>query len=220
MKVSVYDMKGKESSKIDLPDELFGLPENNDLVHQVMVSMNSNKRAVIAHTKGRGDVRGGGKKPHAQKGTGKARAGSSRSPIWRGGGVTFGPTSERNFSKKINKKMRNKALLTILSAKARDGKIVLMDELKLDAPKTAGAKDVLAALSKNDSFSDILSKRKNSAFIAMGERDENTEKSFSNFSNIKMDELRKLNVLDLLNTKYLVLPNAESAVEFLKTKLN
>lgn len=220
MKVSVYDMKGKESSKIDLPDEIFGLPENNELVHQVMVSMNSNKRTVIAHTKGRGDVSGGGKKPHAQKGTGRARAGSSRSPIWRGGGITFGPTNQRNFSKKINKKMRNKAFLTVLSGKARDGKIVFMDELKLDAPKTADAKNVLAALSKNDSFSDILSKKKNSAFIAMGESDENTRKSFSNFSNIKMDELRKLSVLDLLNAKYLVLPNAESAVEFLKTKVN
>lgn len=218
MKVSVYDMKGKESSKIDLPEEVFGLPENNEVVHQVMVAMNANKRTVIAHTKGRGDVSGGGKKPHAQKGTGRARAGSSRSPIWRGGGITFGPTKERNFSKKINKKMRNKAFLTILSAKARDGKIVFMDELKMSAPKTADAKNILAALSKNDSFSDILSKKKNSAFIAMSERDENTEKSFSNFANVKMDELRKLSVLDLLNSKYLVLPNAEAAVEFFKTK--
>jgi ribosomal protein L4 len=95
-----------------------------------------------------------------------------------------------------------------------------MDELKMAAPKTADARNILTALSKNDSFSDILSKRKNSAFIAMSERDENTEKSFSNFANVKMDELRKLSVLDLLNTKYLVLPNAEAAVEFFKSKVN
>ena len=100
METQIYNQKGEVVKKLKLSEEVFALPWNADLVHQVVVSMTSNQRDNIAHTKNRGDVRGGGKKPWRQKGTGRARHGSNRSPIWRGGGVTFGPTNEKNWSKK------------------------------------------------------------------------------------------------------------------------
>ena len=102
--MDIFDKAGKSVGKIDLPIEVFGLDSNDSLVHQVYIAKRANQRRTYAHTKDRSEVRGGGKKPWRQKGTGRARHGSNRSPIWVGGGVTFGPTNERNFSKKINKK--------------------------------------------------------------------------------------------------------------------
>ncbi|MEA2112736.1 MAG: 50S ribosomal protein L4 [Patescibacteria group bacterium] len=220
MQTQIYNQKGKEVDKVDLPEEIFGLPWNDDLVHQVVVSMSSNRRDNIAHTKNRGDVRGGGKKPWKQKGTGRARHGSNRSPLWRGGGVTFGPTSERNWSKKINKKAKIKALFSVLSHKMKDGEILFVDELKFEAPKTKEAKDVLGKLSGIKGFEDILSKKRNSTYLALGGRDESTEKSFSNFGNVLVGELRNINPLDILNYKYLVITKPEESIEFLVKKLN
>lgn len=219
METKVYNQKGKESGKMALPENVFGLSWNNDLVHQVMVSMMSNARNSIAHTKDRSDVRGGGKKPWAQKGTGRARHGSSRSPIWRGGGVTFGPTNEKNFSKKINKKMSVKALYTVLSQKLKDGEILFVDNFDIKEPKTKDAKDVLTSLSKVKGFEDMVSKRKNSTFVALGEKDENVQKSFNNFGNIKTGEMRNLNILNLLNNKYLIIESPEKSIEFLTNKM-
>ena len=132
MKTKVYDHKGKEARSIDLPDTLFGLDWNADLVHQVVVGMQSNARTNTAHTKDRSEVSGGGKKPWRQKGTGQARHGSKRSPIWSGGGITFGPRNERNYDKKINTKMRRKALLVALSQKMRDGQVLFVDGFETD----------------------------------------------------------------------------------------
>ncbi len=136
MEIPVYNKEGQEISKTELSDSIFGVPMNHDLLFQVVTSQISNKRQVIAHAKGRSEVRGGGVKPWRQKGTGRARHGSIRSPIWKGGGATFGPTKERNFEKKINKKMAQKALKVALSAKVRDGQIVIMDDIALNNPKT------------------------------------------------------------------------------------
>jgi len=136
MKASLYNQEGEEIKKVDLPSEIFDIELNSDLVHQVVVAQMSNSRKVIAHTKDRSEKRGGGRKPWRQKGTGRARHGSIRSPIWRGGGVTFGPTKDRNFSKKINKKMKQGALLMTLSSKIKEDEFVLLDKIELTEGKT------------------------------------------------------------------------------------
>ncbi len=218
MKTDIYDIKGSKVADIDLPESIFGQELNNDLVHQVVVSMMSNQRQNTAHTKDRSEVRGGGKKPWKQKGTGRARHGSRRSPIWVGGGVTFGPRNERNFKKKINKKMKNNALFQILSQKLRDGEIIFVDSLSFEEPKTKLAKSFLEAISKISGFEKILSKKKNSAIIANTELNKNNIKSFGNFSNVKTEELRKINPLDLLNYKYLVIINPKDAIATLEAK--
>ena len=136
LKVSVYNQKVEPVGEMKLSDKIFGVKTNAVLVHQAMVAQMGNERQVLAHTKGKGEVRGGGKKPWRQKGTGRARAGSSRSPIWRGGGVTFGPTKDRNFSKNINKKMRQKAMLMVLSDKVASGRLAVLDKLEAEEYKT------------------------------------------------------------------------------------
>ena len=123
--IDIYNQKGEKTGKIDIPESIFSLEPNIDLIHQVYVAQQANSRIAIAHTKTRGEVRGGGKKPWKQKGTGRARHGSIRSPIWKGGGVTFGPRSDRNFSKAINKKQRQKALFMVLSSKVNDNSFAL-----------------------------------------------------------------------------------------------
>lgn len=220
MKTKVYNEKGKISGEIELPEEIFDLKLNNDVVHQVVVSMMSNKRQVLAHTKDRSEVSGGGKKPWKQKGTGRARHGSSRSPIWIGGGVTFGPNKERNFKKKINAKMKMKALFQVLSQKMKDGEIIFIDSFSLVKPKTKDAKSFLDSLAQNKEFGDLVSKKKNSAFITNTELNKNNIKSFSNLENIETGEFRKLSILDLLKYKYLVIINSEESLKVLENKLN
>ncbi|KKT21953.1 MAG: 50S ribosomal protein L4, partial [Candidatus Nomurabacteria bacterium GW2011_GWF2_43_8] len=135
----IYNQKGAETGTISLPDRVFAAKWRSDLVHQVVESMRSNKRAGTADTKDRGEVRGGGSKPWKQKGTGRARHGSSRSPIWVGGGVTHGPLAEKNYKRKISKKMRAQALFSVLSKKLKDGEIIFIDSLSLSGIKTKNA---------------------------------------------------------------------------------
>src|SRR5688572_19763687 len=142
----IYSQKGAEAGSIDLPAKVFAVKWRSDLVHQVVEGMRSNKRAGTADTKGRGEVRGGGRKPWKQKGTGRARHGSSRSPIWVGGGVTHGPLAEKNYKRKISKKMRAQALFSVLSKKMKDGEVIFVDTLDMAAPKTKAALEVMKSL--------------------------------------------------------------------------
>ncbi|MFC1730851.1 50S ribosomal protein L4 [candidate division KSB1 bacterium] len=218
METNIYNQEGKATGKVKLPEAIFGLKWNGDLVHQVVIGMQANKRTPIAHTKNRGEVSGGGKKPWRQKGTGRARHGSSRSPIWRGGGITFGPRNDKDYSKKINKKMKTKALYVALSQKLRDGEILFVDTISLSAPKTSGAKNVLTALSSVDGFNTLVSKKNNSALVALNEKDSVVEKSFDNMGNIEVDEVRNLNTLDVLTYKYIIITKPEEAVAFFGSK--
>jgi len=219
MEALIYNQRGEEAGKIKLPEAVFGLPKNDDLVHQVVVSMQSNLRTPVAHTKGRGDVRGGGKKPWQQKGTGRARHGSIRSPLWRGGGVTHGPIKDKNYEKKINKKMKAKALYTVLSQKMRDNEILFVDNFEFTKPKTQEAVSAMKSLSKIKEFKNIFSKKNNAAYLALGKKDLNTTKSFANLSNIKIDDVKNLNPMDVVNYKYLIIEQPEESVKFIQGKL-
>ncbi len=205
MESVIYNQKGEETGKMKLPAEVFSAPWNPDLVHQVISSMIESARKPYAHTKTRGEVRGGGKKPWRQKGTGRARHGSIRSPLWSGGGVSHGPRNEENFYRKINKKMKVAAIRAILSAKARDGETILVDNIILEKSKTREAKTIISALAKIKGFSGLLAKKNNAAIIVLPNRDEKISRAFSNFSNLEVMEARNLNPVALLNYKFLVL---------------
>ncbi len=218
MEANLYNQTGKQSGTISIPKNVFGLPWNDALVHQVSVSMLGNKRTPVAHTKNRGEVSGSGIKPWRQKGTGRARHGSRRSPIWVGGGVSHGPRNERDYSTKINKKMKTKALFTVLSKKFKDGEVIFLDSLTFSKPKTSDAKGVLSSLSKIKEFTS-LNRRKNAAFISVAQKDENVIKSFGNFSNIEVGEVKDLNILDVLQYRYVVVADAEKAIATLSSKI-
>ena len=205
MKTDLYNQQGEIISQIDLPDEIFGLKVNNDLVHQAMLAQLGNSRQVLAHTKDRSEVRGGGKKPWRQKVTGRARHGSIRSPIWKGGGVTFGPTKERNFSKSINKKMKRKALFMVLSSKASNQQLLVLDRFDIEQPKTKLANQVIKDLSSKMKGYQASKKKRDSLVLVTPDTDKNIEKSTRNLNYAKVMSAKSLNILDILNNKYLLL---------------
>lgn len=219
MEATIYNMKGAAAGKVKLSEKAFGLSWNADLVHQVMHSMMSTARQPIAHTKTRGEVRGGGKKPWRQKGTGRARHGSTRSPLWVGGGVAHGPRNDKNYDRKVNKTMKAKAFLTLLSKKYRDGEVIFVDSLSFSTPKTADAKAALVAISKNKGLEKLATKRKNSAFIAVSKKDANVEKSFRNIGSVVVDEARNVNLLDLLKHTFVVIENPAETVKLIESKI-
>lgn len=220
MDTKIYSQDGKESGKITLPESVFGVAWNQDLMHEVVVSMQSNARANTAHTKDRSEVRGGGIKPWKQKGTGRARHGSRRSPIWAGGGIAHGPRNERDFSKKINKNVRTKALAITLSKKWNDGEVIFVDTLALAAPKTADAKLIIKALSVATSQPTLVTKRKNTALFIISKRDENIEKSFRNFGNMDVSHVKDVNPIDLLTYKFVVVADAKDSLKALEARIN
>jgi large subunit ribosomal protein L4 len=193
-KVKVYNQTGKAVGEIKLEPKIFDIEIKPELIQQAVRTQLANKRKVIAHTKDRSEVRGGGRKPWRQKGTGRARHGSIRSPIWKGGGVTFGPRKNRNYSLKMNKKARRKALLMTLSDKARDKSIVVLDKLELTAIKT---KDLLKIISKLPLKKKIL--------VVSPKSDLKIIKSARNLQNIKIINANSLNVVDILGYKYLLI---------------
>ena len=218
MDTKIFSQEGKETGKMNLSESVFGVSWNPDVVHEVVVSMQSNARAGTAHTKDRSEVRGGGRKPWKQKGTGRARHGSRRSPIWTGGGVTFGPRSEKDYSKKINKNVKAKALAITLSKKVADGELILVNSLSFEKPKTADAKTIVTALAKGTGIEELVTKRKNTALVVLGSRDENVEKSFANFGNYEVMQAKDVSVVDLLTYKYVVVVNPDVSIETLATR--
>jgi large subunit ribosomal protein L4 len=219
MDAKVYSHEGKEVGKVALPESVFGLAWNADLVHEVVVGMQANARTSSAHTKGRGEVSGGGKKPWKQKGTGRARHGSTRSPIWVKGGVSHGPRNEKDYSVKINKKVRAKALATVFSKKQADSEIIFVDSLSLTEPKTATAKTIITALAKGSGQDSLARKRKNAAVVLLPARHEAVEKSFRNFGNIEVMQAKDVNPVDLLTYKYVVMVEPKSALEIIEKRV-
>ncbi|MEK7390828.1 MAG: 50S ribosomal protein L4 [Patescibacteria group bacterium] len=216
---TIYNTKGEEAGKYKLPEDVFGAPWNADLVHQVVQALQTSVRKTIAHVKDRGDVRGGGKKPWQQKGTGRARHGSTRSPLWVGGGVTHGPTNEKNFARKINQKMKAKALYTLLSRKLKHGEVIFLDSMSLSAPKAKEAKGIISSIGKIEAFKKLAGKKSNALLVAMDKKDALVEKGFRNFGNVQIDEARNLNPVALATYKYVMFVNPAKSVGAISGKI-
>lgn len=213
MESIVYNQKGQEVGKVALPDAVFGVKWNADLVHQVVTSLTSSARAGTAHTKTRGEVRGGGKKPWRQKGTGRARHGSIRSPIWVGGGVAHGPRSDKNYARKVNKKMRHAALSSVLSEKYRDGEILFLNGLAIPEIKTKEAREIISNLSRIKNLEKLEGKKENAAYFLLPRKESVIEKSFRNIGSVAVGEARNLNVVDALKYKYIVITSPEESIK-------
>ena len=206
-RVIVYNTKKEKTGTLILPPELFDLKISSDLIHQALVTQMANSRKKIAQTKDRSEVRGGGVKPWQQKGTGRARHGSIRSPIWKGGGITFGPRTQRNFKKKINKKMKRKALFMALSSKLKDNELILINELKLKKPKTKEMAKILENFIKKEN-------KIKSILIILSKKDQNIIRASKNIPFTKTILVNNLNILDLLSFKYLLI--TKPAIKIIK----
>lgn len=204
MKIDIYNQMGEKTGQAEVPGEIFDVKLSKDLLHQVVVSQMANRRQGNAHTKDRGDVSGGGKKPWRQKGTGRARAGSSRSPIWKGGGVTFGPTNEKVYKKIVPKKIKKAALFMALTEKAKNNFIVLIEDLKI---KNAKTKLVASILEKMPSAGKTI-------LIVLPEMDKDFILAGRNIDKTKIMQVKDLNALDVLNNKYLIMP--KEAIKVMK----
>lgn len=196
MKTSVYNQEGKEVGETLVPKEIFDVKMNTDVVHQVAVSQMANRRKIIAHTKNRGEVSGGGKKPWRQKGTGRARHGSIRSPLWRHGGTVFGPRKDRVFKKEIPSRLKKLALFMVLSAKAKNNLLIILDSLILGKAKTKMMADVL----------EKLPSKGGNSLIALPDLNRNLILAAKNIPNSKTIQAKDLNTLDLLSFEYLIMP--------------
>jgi large subunit ribosomal protein L4 len=194
MQVSVHNTQGEAIGEVELRDDIFGVVPNVPVMHQALVRQQANARLGTHKTKKRREVRGGGRKPWRQKGTGRARQGSIRAPQWRGGGAVFGP-QPRSYRQKMPRKMRHLAYRSALSVKAQEGQIIVLDALRMEVPKTREMVGILNRLGVDDS-----------ALLLLPQRDENVEKSARNIPYVKTLRASYLNVRDLLNYDYLVVP--------------
>ena len=217
MKADIYNAQGKKSGSVELPERLFDVAWNDALMYQAITTMQNNARTPTAHTKTRGEVRGGGRKPWQQKGTGRARHGSIRSPIWKGGGVAHGPRNEKIYTRELPKKMRAKALFMALSRKLKEGQIVFVDSFGLETPKTTAAKKALVLIGNSTGIN--MNKAKNAALVALSDPKASTTKSFRNLANVEWKSVRDLNPVSVLSHSYLVIENPEAAVAILSQRL-
>lgn len=204
VKLQVLDRSGKTKSEIRLPKEVFSYPVKNHLLYEAVISHRANKRAGTASTKTRAEVRGGGRKPWRQKGTGRARAGSIRSPLWRKGGITFGP-KPRSFSYNMPKRAKRNALKSALSAKFEEKLMIILDELKIKEPKTKEGVKLLESFNLD------------SALIVDSRENRNLFLSLHNIPKVKTVDHTEVNTYDILNHKWLVF--TQSAFESLMERL-
>jgi large subunit ribosomal protein L4 len=203
IKAKLYNQKAEAAGEIELSEKVFGVKANPALVHQAFVAQRANERQVLAHTLTRANVRGGGKKPWRQKGTGRARAGSSRSPVWVGGGIVFGPTNDRNFKQKLNRKMRQKALAMVISDRLDTGRLVLLDKIEPAEYKT---KPCLAMVKAWEGAMKPLPKAaRRSLLVVNDEKSDQAKYSFRNLRGLTFINLENINIIDLLNHRDLVL---------------
>lgn len=204
--VNIYNQKLEIVGKEKLSEQQFAVEANEVLIHQAYVAQMSNERQVLAHTKDRSEVRGGGRKPWAQKGTGRARVGSNRSPIWIGGGVTFGPTKDRNFKKKINKKMKQKALAMVLTDKVKSNNFILLDKVEVKDFKTKDVDKVLQKAEKEIVKGNKEEKKaKRSILLIDIAKNEKLKFSARNLEGVGTINANNINILDLLKYRNLVL---------------
>ncbi|MDO8667620.1 MAG: 50S ribosomal protein L4 [bacterium] len=242
LKIKIYNQDAEAAGEMELSSKVFGVKVNEALVHQAVVTQMANERKVIAHTKTRSEVRGGGKKPWAQKGTGRARHGSSRSPIWKGGGVTFGPRNDRNFKMRINKKMKQGAMLMVLSDKLASDHLVVLDKFSITEFKTKFFNQILANL-ENKIFTPLnsgsaevkqamnltgqveakpkktktgKSAKKRSILIIVEKTDEKLTNSAKNLPGVLLINMNNINIVDLLKYKNLII--ARTVVEKLEER--
>lgn len=199
MQADVYNFKNEKVGKTDLPENVFGVKWNPVLVKQVLLAQIANRRRPWAHVKTRGEVRGGGRKPWRQKGTGRARHGSIRSPLWVGGGKAHGPRKERDYSQKVNKKMKRQAILGVLSKKFKDGEVKIMENMELQAPKTKIVAENLRSL-----FGEKRLKKADTLFVPSLEN-KNIYRASRNLVKAKALSPESLNVYDLMNYKRILI---------------
>ncbi len=205
MQISLMNMAGEKVGEVELADTIFAAPINVPLMHQALVRQQANARLGTAKVKGRSEVAGGGRKPWKQKGTGRARQGSTRAAQWRGGGIIFGPTP-RSYDQKLPRKMRRAAVCSALSVKAAEEKLVVLDQLALAEPKTREMAAVLSRLAVDSS-----------ALILMPGADEMVERASNNLPDVTLLRAEYVNVRDLLTHDYLVIP--QTALGVIETTL-
>lgn len=233
--VKVYNQKGEVVGEEKLNPAVFGVAVKPSVIQQVVVAQQANSRQVVAHTKDRSQVRGGGKKPWRQKGTGRARHGSIRSPLWRGGGVTFGPTSERNFRLKVNRKVKRKALAMVLSDRLAEQKLLALDTITVPAIKTKQIAAMLVNLKLRGTKTKVPASAKSATkkitakpekttkkpmprvLLILDTKNENVRLSARNIDRLETINVASLNVLSVLKNQYLVAPVA--ALKKLETVL-
>jgi large subunit ribosomal protein L4 len=213
LKIKIHNQTAEVVNDLELAENIFAVPVNTELLHQAIVAQNNNSRQVLAHTKTRSEVAGGGKKPWKQKGTGRARVGSSRSPIWIGGGVTFGPRKDRNFKQKINQKMKQRAMFIALSDRFESKALAVINEFKLSEYKTKTISNILTTFEKK-----IFSTDRRSLLIISDGKDEMLKYSIRNLQNTKLINLDNINLLDIVNHRHLIM--TEQAINAFSKRYN
>ncbi|HNW19804.1 MAG TPA: 50S ribosomal protein L4 [bacterium] len=212
IKYQVYNQQAEVVGDQELSQEVFGVAINPALVHQAMVAQLANTRSVIADTKDRSEVRGGGKKPWKQKGTGRARAGSNRSPIWIGGGVTFGPTNDRNFTKKINKKMLSKAICMVFSDRVASHDLIIVDDLTVKDGKTKELKAIIEKLLAADQQGSQVAKPR--TLILTGSSIDSVKLAGRNLPRVQILNDQNINVVSLLRAnKFIISQQAIASLQ-------